>query len=78
MLSIIRCFEKCDLRLRNVKFGIRIDLKNLKYSIENQIRWSLILSKYDFVINYITGKKRTNLCVFQAEKKTYLMKTMTN
>ena len=23
-----------------------------------QIKWSLILSKYDFVINYITGKSK--------------------
>ena len=62
MLTIIRCLEEWDAELRSVKFEIRIDHKNLEYFMtvkkltERQIKWSLILSKYDFVINYITGK----------------------
>ena len=62
MLSIIRYYEKWDAELRNVKFDIRIDHKNLEYFMtvkkltERQIKRSLILFKYDFVINYITGK----------------------
>ena len=62
MLTIIRCLEEWDAELRSVKFEIRTDHKNLEYFMtvkkltERQIRWSLILSKYDFVINYITGK----------------------
>ena len=31
MLTIIRCFQKWDAELRNVKFEIRIDHKNLEY-----------------------------------------------
>ena len=62
MLAIIRCLEEWDAELRSVKFEIRIDHKNLEYFMtvkkltERQIKWSLILFKYDFVINYITGK----------------------
>ena len=36
-------------------------VKNL---MEPQIKWSLILSKYDFVINYITGKNSERTDVF--------------
>ena len=62
MLAIIRCLEEWDAELRSVKFEIRTDHKNLEYFMtvkkltERQIRWFLILFKYDFVINYITGK----------------------
>ena len=62
MLAIIRCLEEWDDELRSVKFEIRTDHKNLEYFMtvkkltERQIRWFLILFKYDFVINYITGK----------------------
>ena len=62
MLAIIRCLEEWDAELRSVKFEIRTDHKNLEYFMtvkkltERQIKWSLMLFKYDFVINYITGK----------------------
>ena len=62
ILTIIRCLEKWDAELRSVEFEIRTDHKNLEYFTtvkklrERQIKWSLILFKYDFVINYITGK----------------------
>ena len=70
MLTIIRCFEKWDAELRNVKFEIRIDHKNLEYFMtvkkltERQIKWSLIFFKYHFVINYITGKSNERADVF--------------
>ena len=75
MLTIIRYFENLDIELRNVKFEIRIDYKNLEYFMtmkkltERQIKWSLILFKYDFVINYITGKnnERTNILSKRAQ-----------
>ena len=74
MLTIIR-FEKRDAELRNVKFEIRIDHKNLKYFgtvkklTERQIKWVLILSKYDFVINYITGKNNERIDAFFKRKQ---------
>ena len=75
MLTIFRCLEKWDAELRNVKFEIRTDHKNLEYLItikiltERQIRWSLFLFKYDFVINYITGKKWTSRYFFETGTK---------
>ena len=54
--------RKWDVELRNVKFEIRVDYENLEYFItvkkltKRQIKWFLILIKYDFMINYITGK----------------------
>ena len=61
--------------MRNVKFEIRIDHKNLEYFItvkkltERQIKWSLILFKYDFVINYITGKSNERADVFSKREQ---------
>ena len=63
MLAIIRCLEEWDAELRSVEtFEIRTDHKNLQYFMsvkkltERQMRWSLILAKYNFTITYITGK----------------------
>ena len=53
MLTIICCFEKREVELRNVKFEIRIDYKNLEYFMtvkkltERQIKCVFILFKYD-------------------------------
>ena len=75
MLTINRCLEKWDVELRSVKFEIRTDHKNLEYFItvkkltERQIKWSLILFKYDFVINYITGKNNERTDVFSNPKQ---------
>jgi len=62
MLAIIRCLETWDAELRSVKqFQIRTDHKNLEYFMttkkltERQMRWSLILARYNFVISYIPG-----------------------
>lgn len=63
MLAIVRCLEEWDPELRSVKtFQIRSDHKNLQYFMsvqkltERQMRWSLILSKYNFTISYLPGK----------------------
>ena len=65
MLAIVRCLEEWDADLRSVEsFQIRTDHKSLEYFmtvrklIERQMRWSLILSKYNFTISYI--KERDN------------------
>jgi len=63
MLAIVRCLEEWDAELRSVKeFQIRTDHKNLEYFMtirkltERQMRWSLVLSRYNFTIAYIPGK----------------------
>lgn len=62
MLAIIRCLEEWDSELRGVeKFDICTDHKNLEYFMtmrrltERQMRWSLILSRYNFKIVHIPG-----------------------
>jgi len=64
MLAIVRCLEEWDTELRSVpSFEIRTDHKNLEYFMtvqkltERQMRWSLILSRYNFTIAYIPGKE---------------------
>ena len=59
MLAIINCLQEWDAELRSVKeFQIRTDHKNLEYFMtvrkltERQMRWSLILSRYNFSIIY--------------------------
>ena len=75
MLTIIRCLEKWDVELRIVKFEIRTDHKNLEYFMtvkkltERHIKWFLILIKYDFVINYITGKNNKRTDVFSKREQ---------
>lgn len=62
MLAIVRCLEEWDAELRSVQgFQIRTDHKNLEYFMttrkltERQVRWSLILSRYNFTISYVPG-----------------------
>ena len=64
MLAIIRCLEEWDSELRSVQqFEIRTDHKNLEYFMsirkltERQMRWSLILSRFNFTISYVPGKQ---------------------
>lgn len=64
MLAIIRCLEEWDAELRGVKeFEIHTDHKNLEYFMtvrkltERQMRWSLILSRYNFRIIHVPGKE---------------------
>ena len=63
MLAIIRCLEEWESELRGVQeFEILSDHKNLEYFMtvrkltERQVRWSLILSRYNFRIRHIDGK----------------------
>lgn len=63
MLAIVRCLQEWDAELRSVdKFQIKTDHKNLEYFMtvqkltECQMRWSLILSRYNFTICYVPGK----------------------
>jgi hypothetical protein len=63
MLAIIRCLNEWDAELRGVKsFEIHTDHKNLEYFMtvrkltERQMRWSLILSRYKFLIVHVSGK----------------------
>ena len=63
MLAIVRCLEEWDAELRGVKeFDICTDHKNLEYFMtvrkltERQMRWSLILSRYNFRIVHVPGK----------------------
>ena len=62
MLAIVRSLEEWDAELRSIKkFEIYTDYKNLKYFItirklsERQIRWSLVLSRFNFQITYVSG-----------------------
>ena len=64
MLAIIRCLGEWDAELRGVQqFDICTDHKNLEYFMtvrrltERQMRWSLILSRYNFRIIHFPGKK---------------------
>ena len=63
LLAIIRCLEEWDSELRSVKdFTILTDHKNLEYFMkvrkltERQVRWSLILSRYNFRLAFRPGK----------------------
>ena len=63
MLAIIRCLEEWDAELRGLQqFDICTDHKNLEYFMtvrkltERQMRWSLILSRYNFRIIHVPGK----------------------
>jgi len=60
MLMITQCLKESDTELRSVSsFQIYTDHKNLKYFMtvkkftEQQIRWFLILSQYNFFILYL-------------------------
>lgn len=64
MLAIIRCLNEWDAELRGVKeFEIHTDHKNLEYFTtvqkltERQMRWSLVLSRYNFKIIHVPGRE---------------------
>jgi hypothetical protein len=57
MLAIIRCLEEGDSEIRTVeKFTVLADHKNLKYFTkprrlnERQIRWSILLGRYNITL----------------------------
>jgi hypothetical protein len=62
MLAIIRSLEEWDAELRSVKeFEVHTDHKNLEYFMtahkltERQMRWSLVLLRYNFQIVHVPG-----------------------
>ena len=63
LLAIIRCLEEWDAELRSLArpFIIYSDHRNLQYFMkkqrlnERQIRWSLILSRYNFILKFRPG-----------------------
>jgi hypothetical protein len=64
LLAIIRGLEEWDAELRSVeKFTVVTDHKNLEYFMkprmlnERQVRWSLILGRYNMEILYRPGKQ---------------------
>jgi len=64
LLAIIRCLEEWEAELKSVgQFTILTDHKNLEYFTtvrklsERQMRWQLVLSKFDPVIQYRPGKE---------------------
>jgi len=80
MLIIIQCLKKWDAELRSVlSFQICTDHKNLKYFMtvkkltERQMRWSLILSKYNFFILYLLRKQNERADALSRQKQNVLM-----
>jgi hypothetical protein len=64
LLAIIRCLEEWEAELKSVgQFTVLTDHKNLEYFStvrklsERQMRWQLILSKFNPVIHYRPGKE---------------------
>jgi len=65
MLVVIQCLEAWRHFLEGVKgkFEIWLDHKNLEYFMSNQklnrrqVRWALYLSRFDFVLKYVPGRR---------------------
>jgi hypothetical protein len=64
LLAVIRCLEEWDSELRSVKsFKVITDHKNLEYFMklkmlnERQMRWALLLGRYNLEILYRLGKQ---------------------
>ena len=62
MLAIVRSLEEWDAELRSLKeFEVYSDHKNLEYFMtvrkltERQMRWALVLSRYNFRIVHVSG-----------------------
>ncbi len=80
MLIIIWCLKEWDTELRSVSsFQICTDHKNLKYFItvrkltEWQMRWSLILSQYNFFILYLLSKQNERTDTLLRQKQNVSM-----
>ncbi len=80
MLIIIQCLKKWDAELRSVSsFQICTDHKNLKYFMtvkkltEQQMRWSLILSQYNFFILYLLSKQNERTDALLRQKQNVSM-----
>ena len=65
MLAVIHCLEawRHFLKGSQSKFEVWTDHKNLEYFMSNQklnhrqVRWALYLSRFNFVLKYISGSK---------------------
>ena len=82
MLVIVHCLKAWDTELHSVsKFSIQTDHKNLEYFMnvwkltEWQMKWSLILSKYNFTIEYVTGKSNVWADALFCQKQDVWMNT---
>ncbi len=80
MLIIIWCLKEWNAELRSVSsFQICMDHKNLKYFItvrkltERQMRWSLILSWYNFFILYLLSKQNERADALLRQKQNVSM-----
>jgi len=80
MLIIIQCLKEWDAELRSVSsFQICTNHKNLKYFItvkkltEQQMRWSLILSQYNFFILYLLSKQNERADALSKQKQNVSM-----
>ncbi len=85
MLIIIQCLKKWDAELRSVSsFQICTDHKNLKYFMtvkkltEWQMRWSLILSQYNFFILYLLSKQNERTDALLRQKQNVSMNLSDN
>jgi len=85
MLVIIQCLKEWDAELRSVSsFQIHTDHKNLKYFItvkkltERQMRWSLILSQYNFFILYLLSKQNERTDALLRQKQNVSMNLSDN
>ena len=65
ILVIVRCLEiqRHFLKGMTTKFEIQTDHKNLEYFMKvqklnrRQVRWALYLSRFDFILKYVSGSK---------------------
>ena len=64
LLAVVRCLKEWDSKLRLVeKFKVITDHKNLEYFMkprmlnERQVRWSLLLGRYNLELLYRPGKQ---------------------
>ncbi len=80
MLIIIQCLKEWNAELRSVSsFQICTDHKNLKYFMtvrkitEWQMRWSLILSQYNFFILYLLSKQNERTDALLRQKQNVSM-----
>jgi len=85
MLIIIQCLKEWDTELRSVSsFQICTDHKNLKYFMtvkkltEWQMRWSLILSQYNFFILYLLSKQNEKTDALLRQKQNVSMNLSDN
>jgi len=85
MLIIIQCLKEWDTELRSVSsFQICTNHKNLKYFMtvrkltEWQMRWSLILSQYNFFILYLLSKQNERADALLRQKQNVSMNLSDN